>query len=238
MPPGRPTAARSNRSFIGIIVSVALLGSGAITYVLTRPDPVAQVLDPSIPLPEPRGYVMGSDSALVEITMFGDFECPGCAQFATITEADVRERIVRPGLARFRFMDLVVSSHQNAPTAHNAAACAGAQDRFWEMHDELYRRQPEWSALLGGRESRNPERAMRGYARDIGLDLQAYDACMAARTFEPQIRANVEEGRRIGVGGTPTFLVGRRLLPTGVGSFDVLKAVVDSAIAEAQSAGR
>jgi protein-disulfide isomerase len=219
------------------VLVVFLAGSAVIGYVLTRPEPVTQVLDPSLPLPEPRGFVIGSDSAPVEITMFGDFECPGCAQFATVTEADVRARIVDAGLARFRFMDFPIGSHVNTLVAHNAAACAGAQGKFWPMHDELYRRQPQWSALLNGPESDNPGRAIRGYARDVGVDLDAYDVCMASRQFEPQIRANFEEGRRIGVGGTPTFLIGRRLLPTGVGSYDVIRAAVDSTIAEGKAGG-
>jgi uncharacterized membrane protein len=112
---------------------------------------------------EYEGFVLGSDSAPVEIVEFADFQCPACARFAILTASDVKARLVERGLARLRFHDFPLPNHGNAMPAHLAAACAGEQDEFWAMHDQLFYNQGRWS-----RESR-PARRFREYARAIGL---------------------------------------------------------------------
>jgi protein-disulfide isomerase len=134
-------------------------------------------------------------------------------------------------------MDLVIPGHRNSPTAHSAASCAGAQGRFWEMHDQIYAHQAEWSALAGGADAGHPERAMEGYAKAIGLDLASYDACMRTGEFDLQIRANGQEGVRLGVDLTPTLIIGQHVLPGG-GSYDLIKAYVDTATREAAAAAK
>lgn len=229
---------RSSRAFVIALVAIAIVGVASLAYLTNRPKPVAQVIDTTGALPDARGHVMGDSAAPVEIVMFGDFECPGCGQFAVVTEPDVRTKIVQAGLARFRFMDFPLSGHQNTLVAHNAAACAGAQNKFWEMHDRIYHEQPNWSALAGGPESRNPEKAMASYARSLGLDGSAFDRCMSAHTMQPEIFATVRQGERLGVRGTPTFLIGARILPSNIPTYDQLKALVDSAIADGRRTPR
>ena len=224
---------QGNRSFIAIIVVVLLVGGGTIGYLMSRPKPAAVVLDPNAPPPRPQGYLIGSDTAPVEIVMFADFECPGCGQFATVTEPDVRTRLVATGAARFRFVDWPISSHPSTMYAHNAAACANAQGKFWEMHDRIFQGQHEWSAYINRRDMNAP-RVLKRYARDLGLNTGDFNACFEARQFEPHIIANAREGERLGVGGTPTFLIGNRMLPAGAHPYDVIKAVVDTAAMEAR----
>jgi protein-disulfide isomerase len=232
-----PTKAgkKGNRSFITLIGILGVAGLAVIGYLVYGPKPSAVVaLDPKTPLPEAKGYVRGSDSALVEIVEYGDFECPGCGQFATITEPDVRTRIVDAGLARFRFVDAPIPSiHLNTLVAHNAAACADAQGKFWDMHDKLYAGQFDWSVFVHGKHSGNPAKVFRGYAKDMGLDEKSFAACLDARTYESQIRANQASGVARGMQYTPTFFIGNRML-SGAQPYDVIKALVDTAIAAAK----
>jgi protein-disulfide isomerase len=100
------------------------------------------------------------------------------------------------------------------------------------MHDQIYREQVNWSALVGGPESRSPEKAMSRYAKQLGLDVDAFDRCLETHQFQPQILANLRQGERLGVTGTPTLIVGARKLPAGAPTYDQLKAFVDSATAE------
>jgi protein-disulfide isomerase len=216
---------KGNRSFITLVAIVLIAGVAIIGYVLNRPKPAPIVVTDNTPLPPAQGYVKGSDSALVEIVEFADFECPACGQFATVTEPDVMTRLVNTGIARFRFVDRPLPMHPNTIFAHNAAACANAQGRFWDYHDRLFAEQPNWSA----RATQNPTRLLKGYAKDLGLDTDAFDRCLDSRQFEPQIRANFEDGTRRGAGGTPSFLIGN-LLILEVLSYDRLKMFVDSAI--------
>lgn len=231
-----PRPKPQNRRFATALVAVVVIGAAALGYAVSQPKATARVIDPNTPLPKPLGHVIGSDSAPVEITMFGDFECPTCAQFVAITEPDVRSRLVNTGLARFRFLDFPLSVHKNTLFAHNAAACAGAQGKFWEMHDALYYHQPEWSDLVGGKDSGHPARSMAGYAKGLGIDMDKYDACMDSEPYALQIRANEQEGERLGVSGTPTLIIGRHMLPPGAPPYDMIKAYVDTATAEANAA--
>ena len=225
----RPTPKKSNKNFLRLLAILLIAGLAIIGYVALKPKPKAFTLDPNAPLPKAEGHVMGSDTAKVEIVEYGDFECPGCAQFATITEPQVREQIVMTGLARFRFVDFPWDFHPHTMFAHNAAAsCAGAQGKFWEMHDRLYAGQLEWTALNVSKPP-NAAKVMKLYAKGLGLDTKAFNTCFDNRQFEPQIRANQAQGAAIPVGATPTFIVNNQMLmPAGTASYDRLKKLVDS----------
>lgn len=224
----RKTGGQSNRTFI-TIVGLILLGGGAVLgYILTRPKPAPIVLDPNAPPLVAQGYVIGSDSAPVEIVEYADFECPQCGYFATIIEPDVKTRLVDAGLARFRFMDFPVKEiHPSSLIAHNAGACANAQGKFWQMKDRIFAGQAEWSTILSPR-AKNAEGVFRGYAQELGLDTRAFNACLSTRAHQAQIEANHRDGLSRGVNGTPSFIIGGRLIE-GRQPFDVIKAMVDSA---------
>jgi protein-disulfide isomerase len=225
----KATKKAGNRSFITLVAIALIAGVAIIGYLLNRPKPAPIVVADNTPLPPAQGYVMGADSAPVEIVEFADFECPGCGRFALLTEPEIRTRLVATGRARFRFVDFPLEMHRHARFAHNAAACANAQGKFWEYHDKLFAEQTRWNGLA----TRNPLRLMKGYARELGLNTDAFNTCLDANQFDPQIRANSAEGVKRGVGGTPTVFVGNRLLP-GIPAYDMIKALVDTVTAEAK----
>jgi protein-disulfide isomerase len=171
---------------------------------------------------EYEGFVLGSDSAPVEIVEFADFQCPACARFAILTASDVKARLVERGLARLRFHDFPLPNHGNAMPAHLAAACAGEQDEFWAMHDQLFYNQGRWS-----RESR-PARRFREYARAIGLEMGQFDECMKSERQRARLEVAKAEATALGVGSTPSFLVGDVLVP-GALPYDSLKVLVEKA---------
>jgi protein-disulfide isomerase len=227
-------AKKSDRSFVALIALLLIAGAGVIGYVAFKPKPAPVTIDPNTPLPDAQGYVIGSDTAPVEIIEFGDFECPGCGQFAVITEPDVRTRLVNTGAARFRFLDFPIASHLASLTAHNAAACANAQGRFWEMHDRIFAGQHEWSHFANNRDMNAP-RVFNRYARELGLNADAFETCLENREHELQIRANAREGERLGIQFTPTFIIGDQRV-TGAQPYDVIKKLVEDATAAARSA--
>jgi protein-disulfide isomerase len=225
----KKAASGGNSKFIGVLAVVALVGGGAIAWVLSNSGAKAVELDPSLPPPAPAGYVIGSPDAPVEIIEFADFECPGCAQFATLTTLDVKARLVESGQARFRFVDLPLTSiHPNTLAAHNAAACANDQGRFWEMHDRLFYGQGEWNTQA----TSNPVRVLKGYASELGLDTKTFNSCLDSRKHQAQIDANRQEAERLRVAGTPTVIIGKRMIYQRMG-YDIIKAYVDTATTEA-----
>ena len=235
---GRSARNASSRplGFYLILGAITAAGVGGLAYAALRSGPATTVADAPTPLTpgsgNARGYMLGDSSAPVQIVEFADFECPSCARFATITEPDVRTRIIEPGLANLTYYDLPLPQHLNSLAASNAAACADDQGKFWAMHDQIYATQHEWSTYA----TRNPKDQMKAAARAAGLDVNAWEDCYDARKHQARIEANAAEAGRRGVTSTPTFFIGGKMY-TGAITYDEIKAAVDSARAAARPAG-
>ena len=210
---------------------VAVLGLGALGYIASRPKVAVSAIDPNLPPMKAEGYVLGSPNAPVEVIEFADFECPGCGQFATLTEVDVRTRLVNTGKVRLRFMDFPLPIHRNTWDAHLAAACANDQGKFWEMHDVIFQYQDRWN----GEATRRPRSVLADLAKQIGLDMSKYEACMDADTHRAKIQASVQEADRLQVQQTPTFIIGGQKIPGAI-AYDAFKKYVDDELAKIPAA--
>ena len=153
-------------------------------------------------------HVRGSGG--VELTQFADFECPYCRDAAPSLRR-VLERM--DGRARLRFRHFpIVAKHPHALRAAYAAEAAGAQGKFWEMHDALYAHQ---KAL--------EDEDLMGYARDLGLDLERFTADMEDAATAAAVEADRALGEAEGVSSTPAFFIdGRRY-----GGFYDVESLVD-----------
>ena len=233
-PKGRGSAGRPNivksakrggpgRGFWMTMGLVAVMGVAALSWVATRPKTAARSIDPSLPPMKAEGYLIGSPSAPVEVVEYADFECPSCGQFATVTEPDVRARLVSTGKIRVRFLDFPLPMHKNTWDASLAASCANDQGKFWEMHDQIFATQDKWN----GEATSNPRKVLRGVADGLHLDLAKYGSCMDAETHRSQIQANQQEGERRGVSSTPSFAIGGHIYP-GALPFDKFNELVQA----------
>lgn len=232
-PGGRKPTVRppDRRPFYVLLGAIAVAAVAFIGYQMAQTKSSGVItVDPNIQVPEASGYLMGSPSAPVEILEFADFECPACGNFATLTEPDMRKRLIETGQARFRFMDFPLSMHPNSWDASFAAACANEQGKFWEMHDAIFANQDRWAATATNR----PKAIFSQLARNIGLNESQWDECYSSQKYKLNIEANRREGERRLVQSTPSFLIGDKLVLGALG-FDQLKAYVDSAAARAAS---
>ncbi|GAB1344495.1 DsbA family protein [Gemmatimonas sp.] len=222
---------KSNTGFL-VIIGVVLVVGGAVLWSTMQNKPAPIELPKDAPAMQAEGYLRGNPNAPITIIEFADFECPGCGQFATIQGPDIKTRIVDAGLANFRFYDFPLTSiHQNTLFAHLAAACANDQGKFWEMHDQLFLNQPDWSGLA----TTNPRKVIEAYATAVGLDMASYNTCMDEQKHLARIQANAKEGESRGVNSTPTIIVGNKVYPGGL-TADALKKIVDSLTAAATPA--
>lgn len=148
----------------------------------------------TLPVSEERDHIQGRPDAAVTLVEYGDYECPYCGAAYPILK-DVQARAGE--LLRFVFRNFpITTSHPHAERAAEAAESAGAQGRFWEMHDTLYENQ-----------SRLEDEDLRGYAEQLGLDVGAFDRELAEGVHLPRIHEDFMSGVRSGVNGTPTFYV-------------------------------
>jgi len=173
------------------------------------------LLDLAVDVDPERDHIRGPNDASVTLVEYGDFECPYCGR----AEDAIREVLSSFGDdMRYVWRHLPLSDvHPSAQIAAEASEAAGAQDRFWEMHDTLLTHQGE----LGPRE-------LAGYAKDLGLDGDRFHHELHAREYAGRISEDVASADESGVSGTPTFFVnGRRHY--GAYDIDGLTAAVQAA---------
>ncbi len=107
-----------------------------------------------------------------------------------------------------------------------AAHCAGLAGGFWQYHDYLFVRQPEWSG------EPRPDSLWVGYAANLGLDPDGFAACLDARATHAAVEDDLRQGLAAGVTGTPTIVLGNESM-TGITSYAELRERILSAIAAA-----
>jgi protein-disulfide isomerase len=151
----------------------------------------------SVPVSDQRDHILGPRTAAVTIVEYGDYECPYCGEAYPIVKellAQFRDE------ARLVFRNFPLAQiHPHAKRAAEAAEAAGAQGRFWEMHDLLYERQ---DAL--------EDQDLLSYAGEIGLDLDRFKSELAEGVYTARVREDFLSGVRSGVNGTPTFFINER----------------------------
>ncbi|MFZ0547695.1 MAG: thioredoxin domain-containing protein, partial [Candidatus Promineifilaceae bacterium] len=147
---------------------------------------------------------MGDPNAPVTIVEFTDYQCPYCSQHATQVLPQVVEDMVQTGRVYYILKDFPLDQiHPDARIGALAARCAGAQDAYWEMHDALFSQQSVWSG--SGEEAATT--ALIEIADSLDLDTRDFTACLQSGRFNDAIETNVQEGRALGISGTPHFFV-------------------------------
>jgi protein-disulfide isomerase len=222
----------ANKAFFTIIGAIAVLGVIALTWMSTRPKTSRTVAyDPTLPKVESQGYVIGSASAPIEVTEFGDFECPQCGRFATLTEPDVRSRLVAGGQIRWRYIDYPLEMHKNTWNASMAAACADEQGKFWEMHDAIYSAQDQWDGQATG----NPNKVLKQVASSIVPDKEKFNSCLDEEKTKAKVQAHYKLATDRKLPGTPTFLIGTQQISEFL-TYDQFKKIVEDEAAKVKAA--
>lgn len=142
---------------------------------------------------------LGPVTAPVTVVEFADFQCPFCKAAAPILEQVIQKY---PEAVRLMFRNLPLADvHPEAIASAEAAACAGAQGKFWSYHDQLYANQDSLGKSL-----------YTSLATSLGLDLQQFSRCLENHLMLATIQADFAAGVAAGAQGTPTFYVnGHRL---------------------------
>jgi protein-disulfide isomerase len=86
--------------------------------------------------------------------------------------------------------------HKKAFKAHEAANCSGDQGKYWEMHERIFATK------------KMTENDLTQHAQTIGLNMQKFNECLDSGKHATEIRKDIAEGRKAGITGTPTFLIG------------------------------
>ena len=142
----------------------------------------------------PRDHALGPENAPIPLVEYGDYECPDCLNAFPI----VQDLIARLGRKlRFVFRHYPQNNiHPRASEAAMAAEAAGAQGKYWEMHDQLFRHQKELADL-----------DLTHLALRLGLELYRFEADRDREIYRKRIADDIASGAASGVRGTPTFFI-------------------------------
>jgi len=172
-----------------------------------------------------RGYVIGDPNAPVEIVEYVDFECIVCANWEQVQWPTVKASLIDNGKVLWRVRDYPLEMHRHPRVASHAVACANDQGKVWEATDEMFRtQQNDWSLVA------DPMPGLKEAMKAVGVDVPTWTTCMESAKYAGRIQASVEEGGRLGVDGTPTFIIGGRRYDGRLSS-DAMVQLVDSLIA-------
>jgi Na+/H+ antiporter NhaA len=167
-------------------------------------------------------HIRGAFGAPVTLVEYGDFECPYCVDAVPV----INELIDRLGdELRYVWRHLPLTDvHPSAQFAAEASEAAGAQGRYWEMHDRLLSDSSELSAG-----------EVYALAKELGLDMDRFESDLHHRRYAARIAADVSSADASDVTGTPSFFVnGRR--HEGVYDVEVLTREIQAAAAAARIA--
>jgi protein-disulfide isomerase len=143
--------------------------------------------------------MLGAPEAPLTLIEFSDYQCPFCRRFADTTLPVLKRDYIETGKLRYVFRDFPLDRlHPQARKIVEAAHCAGDQGKYWAMHDLLFQQQ---QALQVDR--------LKGYARQLGLNARAFEACLDQGKYATKVQQDLDAGAAAGVQGTPGFILGK-----------------------------
>jgi len=235
---------------VGALVTFLVIGATTQSPRLGPPESPtnapAQPVEPGAPeianapagnevaLPDPRPFApkvalrpqntMGDANAQIVIVEYSDFNCGFCRRFYQETFPRLVNEYVATGKARMSYKHYPFLGPSSVWKAH-AAECAGAQGRFWDYHGKLF------STEVSGTDEASTKQGLAGLAAELGLNMDAFAACLNDGAIQQQVLSDAQEGQRLGVSGTPSFLVNGRAL-VGAQPFEAFRAMIEEELAK------
>ena len=232
-------AMRNRLVYIGLIVLLALVIFGVFVGPVLN-----QILNPYTPVvPEARSLPNADDNALgdpdapITVTEYSDFQCPYCARFWEDTEEQLISTYVESGQVRFVYRSFGSFIGPESGASAEAAYCAGAQGKFWEMHAIIFANQ------TGENVGAYTDRRLSAFAESIGLEMGAYNSCVNSGKFGDRVTQDGIDGINAGIQATPSFIISyvvngetKTRLIEGAQGFAQFQTEIDAALAEIAAA--
>lgn len=164
----------------------------------------------------------GSPTAPIAVYEMSDFQCPFCRQHAMETFPQIDKRYLETGKVRWTFVNFPIPQlHPNATVAAEFAMCAAKLDKFWPVHDLIFKYQNSWKSLP------DPADFLLGLADSAGIQRKDIVPCLTRGDTRELVRSEAEEVARVGISSTPTFLIEGKLL-RGAAPLAAFVGILDS----------
>ena len=190
--------------YIGLITLAAIIIAGLLIYPnLNKQNPDTTSVAPALnftPVPNANGLSMGKADAPVKVEEYSDFQCPYCKQFFTDIEPIVIPKYVATGKVLFTYNPFSFIGPESKLAAE-AAFCAADQNKFWEMHYQIFNAQGTENSGIFTKTSLN----RLGSA--IGLDLPKFRDCLDTGKYTQKVEDANTTAMGLKVESTPSFFV-------------------------------
>ncbi len=196
---------QSNALLIGTIVLVAVAFVALLVYAISQSNAQAASVTPGTysdihqETTSDGAPILGNPNANLVLMEVADFSCPHCLEYHPIVQTIIDD-YVRPGKARLEYRPVTFVGHQFSDAAAQAALCAGKQNRFWEMEDQLFAMQQS-----EGYQSFVADNLINT-AQHLNLDGTAFARCLNSDETEKTIATTSDMTNKLGVNGTPSML--------------------------------
>ncbi len=211
---------RELRILLLLGVPVIVIAIAAVVILNNRREAV--VIQDDSALIRPNSPTLGPADAPVTVVEFLDPECESCRAAAPFLK-----QLLEIYDGRIRLVVRYFPLHNNSVLAAAATEAAGAQGKYWEMQELLFERQPEWG------EQQTPQQGLiSSYAAELGLDMEQFLVDVQNPDYVAKIERDQEDGRSLGVTGTPTFFVnGQRVTQANA---NVIMAMIEEALSSSE----
>jgi protein-disulfide isomerase len=164
----------------------------------------------------------GPAAAPVTIVIFSDYQCPYCKEYSAI----IKQVIAKYGdKVRIIFRQFPLRAiHPDAQKAAEASLCAARQSKFLEMNDRLFQNQSYLKV---------PE--LKNRAKDLGLDMDAFNACLDDNRTAMIVHEDIIAGFRAGSDGTPATFVNGRFLNVGAVPLNAVSQMIEDELARQET---
>ncbi len=185
------------------------LRAGANVQIMLEPPRAEVVVPPGEP-------ALGPENAPITIVEFSDFDCPFCKDTYAPMERVLEEY---KGKVRFVYRDFPLAMHKRAMPASQAARCAHEQDKYWIYYRSLMEIKGDLS-----------DEDLKKRATDLSLDMTKFEECYGSNRHAATVQAAMEDAKKLGVTGTPTFFINGRML-VGRQGYDQFKQIIEQELA-------
>lgn len=145
-----------------------------------------------------QGYALGKPDAPLTMLEFSDMQCPFCQKYVSTSFDEIRKNWIDTGRLRYVSRDFPLDFHPHALSAAQAARCAGEQGQYWSVRLALTKNANALSAEY-----------IKRTVKEHVANAAAFGVCMDSNKYAAEIAAEQLEGTKVGVAGTPTFVIGR-----------------------------
>ncbi|HZZ90147.1 MAG TPA: DsbA family protein [Caulobacteraceae bacterium] len=157
--------------------------------------------------PEPGDMTLGSAKARVTVIEYASVGCPHCAVWNRDVFPTLRAKYIDTGKVRFVMREMITGDPTLATAGFMLARCAGPA-KYFQVVDQVYRRQPEIYAKAGA-----AGEVLEDIAKQAGMDEAAFQACISDQKGLDALNARVKQHDQDHVDSTPTFFVNGKLYP-------------------------